>query len=134
MTHKTRAYIQKTLQEGINVIADRYVYSGVAFSAAKGLDFHWCQRPDVGLIKPDLVVFLDLDINEALKRGGFGQERYETIEMQESVRKLFHRLQDDSWKVLDASKSLDEVAESIRQAVEPTISIDSLPDLGKIAW
>jgi dTMP kinase len=31
--------IVDTLNQGINIICDRYAYSGVAYSNAKGLDF-----------------------------------------------------------------------------------------------
>lgn len=80
-------------------MVDRYAFSGVAFSAAKGLDLAWCQHPDVGLISPDLVLFLDLAIDEAERRGGFGEERYEKRELQIKVRNEFRKLKDDYWKV-----------------------------------
>jgi len=48
---------------------DRYAYSGVAFSAAKGLSLQWCKNPDEGLPAPDLVIFMDLDVEESKKRG-----------------------------------------------------------------
>lgn len=44
-------------------MCDRYAYSGVAFSAAKGLDVDWCKKTDSGLPKPDLVIFLKAPIN-----------------------------------------------------------------------
>ncbi len=31
------------LRAGATLVADRYSYSGVAFSAAKGLDLNWCK-------------------------------------------------------------------------------------------
>ena len=61
----------------------RYAYSGVAFSAAKdGLSLDWCRQPDRGLPRPDVVYFLDVSPEEAAKRGGFGEERYEKAEFQ----------------------------------------------------
>jgi dTMP kinase len=32
---------------GTTLVVDRYSYSGVAFSAAKGLDLKWCMAPEV---------------------------------------------------------------------------------------
>ncbi|KAG2226027.1 hypothetical protein INT45_002493, partial [Circinella minor] len=87
------------LKAGITLIVDRYAFSGVAFSAAKGLDLEWCKHPDVGLLIPDKVLFLDLPIEKAEQRGGFGVERYETRELQIKVRDLFMKLKQDSWKV-----------------------------------
>uniref|UniRef100_K3ZA07 dTMP kinase n=1 Tax=Setaria italica TaxID=4555 RepID=K3ZA07_SETIT len=55
-----RALMESKLLGGTTLIVDRYSYSGVAFSAAKGLDIQWCKAPDVGLIAPDLVIYLDV--------------------------------------------------------------------------
>jgi len=73
-----------TLAQGTNIICDRYAYSGVAFTSAKTMDdrscssysgggdltLDWCIGPDIGLPAPDAVIFLDLDQDEAEKRGG----------------------------------------------------------------
>ena len=62
---------------------DRYAFSGVAFSAAKSeMDLEWCRQPDRGLPRPDIVFFLDVSGEEAQKRGGYGEERYERKEFQ----------------------------------------------------
>lgn len=49
------------LEKGITIICDRYWYSGVAYSAAKGLDLDWCINSDKGLIEPDLIIYLKAD-------------------------------------------------------------------------
>ena len=33
--------IQEKISAGINIICDRYAYSGIAYSHAKGMDFEW---------------------------------------------------------------------------------------------
>lgn len=68
--------MEKMLQDGVTLIVDRYAYSGVAFSAAKGLDIEWCKAPETGLLKPDLVLLLTMSASAISKRGGFGDERY----------------------------------------------------------
>ena len=68
--------METLLKSGTTLIVDRYSYSGVAFSAAKGLDMDWCKAPETGLLKPDLVVLLTLNAEAMAKRGGFGNERY----------------------------------------------------------
>lgn len=51
------AKMREKLNAGINLVVDRYAYSGVAYTAAKfGLDFEWCKHCDAGLIKPDILV------------------------------------------------------------------------------
>jgi dTMP kinase len=77
----------------------------------------------VGLPAPDLVVFLDIDPTIAQVRGGFGTERYEALAIQKRVRDVFRRLADDTasssgnvrWKVVDAAKGMDEVAQEIER-------------------
>ena len=39
---ETNSHLINMLQSGTNVVCDRYAYSGVAYSAAKGLSFDWC--------------------------------------------------------------------------------------------
>ena len=43
-----RDQILNKLNQGNVVIIDRYAYSGIAYSGAKGLDIAWCKSPDKG--------------------------------------------------------------------------------------
>lgn len=114
--------IEEDLKNGVTVVLDRYVYSGVAYSAAKGLDFDWCLNPDKGLPKPDVTVFLKFkDDGEHTSREGFGDERYEVAEFQAKVRKMFEKFQgNEEWNVLyvDGMK-IEEVEEKIWNIVMP---------------
>ena len=71
-----------------------------------------------------MVIFLDIGIETAKARGGFGGERYENEEMQERVRELFFEVirvegkGENSTKIVDASKSLDEVAAVIARLAD----------------
>ncbi len=42
-----------------------HAYSGVSFTAAKGLDYEWCKSCDKGLPTPGCVIYLDIPIEEA---------------------------------------------------------------------
>uniref|UniRef100_A0A0L8G043 Thymidylate kinase n=1 Tax=Octopus bimaculoides TaxID=37653 RepID=A0A0L8G043_OCTBM len=96
---ETMKDIQKMLLNGVTVIMDRYAYSGICYSVAKGtLSLLWCKAPDRGIIKPDCIFFLDLSPLKANRRAGFGEERYEVIEFQEKVRDQFLKIKDNSWK------------------------------------
>ncbi|KAI8819274.1 hypothetical protein BJ741DRAFT_508688, partial [Chytriomyces cf. hyalinus JEL632] len=46
--------LRKTLWSGTSVVLDRYTYSGVAYSQAKGLEQEWCMGVDTGCIQPDV--------------------------------------------------------------------------------
>ena len=71
--------IEKKLSEGVNICCDRYFYSGVAYSAAKGLDIEWCKQADKGLMEPDLVFYLRSEPELLAKRSGYGEERFERL-------------------------------------------------------
>lgn len=99
-------------EDGVNIILDRYTYSGVAYSAAKGISVDWCMKPEQGLIKPDIVLYLDLEVKTALERITDGtNERYETKSFLEKVKSVYDdKLFDDSfWTKVDASQKIGEV-------------------------
>lgn len=106
--------IRNALLKGTTVVADRYSYSGIAYSSAKrGLSIDWCKEPEKGLPKPDLVIFLELPREAQYNRPGFGDEKFETREMQELVRGQYEQLMEvseDTWLRIDVeNKGPDEV-------------------------
>lgn len=121
LTRFNRSKILKLLEEGTLILCDRYAFSGIAFSASKGLPFDWCKTPDVGLPKPDVVIFLDVTPEIAKERGGYGEERYEKEEMQKRVRNEYTHVREHDgrsvrWEVLNAGREKDEVELDIRNA------------------
>nr|XP_057928812.1 thymidylate kinase [Doryrhamphus excisus] len=109
--------MKSKLEQGTTLVVDRYAFSGAAFTSAKpGFSLDWCMNPDVGLPKPDLVMFLQLSPAEAALRGQFGEERYENSVFQRTVQQRFEELMKDSsvnWKVIDASQSVEDVHNNI---------------------
>jgi dTMP kinase len=72
---EAKSKMEQLLLGGTTIVVDRYSYSGVAFSHAKGLNYNWCRAPEAGLLKPDVVLMLTLSQEAMAKRGGFGEER-----------------------------------------------------------
>jgi dTMP kinase len=115
------------LNSGTCIIADRYAFSGVAYSVAKGLDFDWCRECDEGLPAPDLVIFLDIDPSIAASRGDYGKERYEKLEFQQKVwfnkilstckvREAYKKMfasDCSKWKVIDATLDIEDIHKQI---------------------
>lgn len=89
------------INSGTTLVIDRYSYSGIAYSSAKGLDFNWCKNAETGLIKPDCVLYLKNDIKELTQRDNFGDEIYEKEEFQRIVHKMYMKLVDTNWNVSD---------------------------------
>ncbi|AAR83516.1 thymidylate kinase [Canarypox virus] len=123
--------IKDKLSHNINLIVDRYAFSGAAFTAAKNnVSLEWCKLTDSGLPLPDLVIFLDISASESSDRENFGMERYETASFQDEVRKRFYDLikgtDSINWKVIDATKTIEDIHEEIKLLVEDVI--DKLND------
>ncbi|KAL0483346.1 dTMP kinase [Acrasis kona] len=113
--------ILDTLHNGESIICSRYAYSGVAYSCTKpGMDFNWCKQPDRGLPEPDLVLFLDIDVDEAAKRSEYGQERYEKKEVQKKVLEQFENLMkgDPKFSRISASRPIEVIHADIMEKVQ----------------
>jgi dTMP kinase len=137
LSNNLRSTITNLLASGTTVLADRYAFSGIAFSASKvtaGLAYEWCRSPEIGLPAPDLTVFLDIDPEKARERGGYGEERYEKEEMQRRVRGVFDRIGKEMgsgageaepggrWVNVDAGHEKDIVEDVIWGLVEPLMN------------
>ncbi|EDV55013.1 uncharacterized protein Dere_GG20995 [Drosophila erecta] len=121
-------YIKQNLHEGRTVVVDRYSFSGVAYSAAKGLDFDWCYAPERGLIKPDAVFYLRAPPADLTNRTQYGEERYEKVEFQGRVAKVFDRIcseQGSYWHQFDATKPVEDLHAQIASITE-----ELLPKVG----
>ncbi|XP_025229483.1 thymidylate kinase isoform X3 [Theropithecus gelada] len=95
----------------------------------------WCKQPDVGLPKPDLILFLQLQLADAAKRGAYGHERYENRAFQERALRCFYQLMRDTtlnWKMVDASKSIEAVHEDICALSEDAIRTATEKPLGEL--
>lgn len=114
--------MEKQLLDGITLVVDRYSYSGVAFTAAKGLNLDWCKAPESGLLKPDLVLYLNLNTGALSRRMGWGDERYDVPEFQKRVNQMFMMLKDDTyWKVINADKQENDLSDELTK-----VAIDAI--------
>ncbi|RRT67220.1 hypothetical protein GW17_00007491 [Ensete ventricosum] len=110
---------------GTSLIIDRYSYSGVAFSAAKGLDVEWCKLSS-SIMRTTCAFFLYYcsafnvhhseicnlyPMQKAAERGGYGTERYEKLEFQKKVAEHYRTLYDASWKVAFISEFYPQIVD-----------------------
>eukprot|EP00347_Sterkiella_histriomuscorum_P002853 403366547 len=131
--------IIQMLKNGTNIICDRYAFSGVAYSAAKGLDFEWCKNSDRGLVTPDLTFYIDVAPDVLAQRGNYGDERYERLDFQTKVGHVYDRFKQDfkdseHWATIDASnQSVEELTAQIIDKINayendvlPTVDFDQM--------
>lgn len=99
--------------------------------SCQGLPFDFCLNPEKGLPLPDLTLYFSLPPDVASSRAAYGAERYESVEIQELVRAQFELVASEvrkkhcerQWVEVDASESIDEVAEHVWNAVEPLLTV-----------
>ena len=115
--------ILEKLNKGTSIVLDRYSYSGVAYSFAKGLDAEWCKSPDKGLPKPDLVIYLKPEkMEDVIGREGFGEEMFEKADFQRKVKEAYeNHIIEDSWKIVNASQSVERVSYDIKKVIDEFI-------------
>lgn len=119
--------IRPALEEGSIVVCDRYLYSTIAYQGyGRGMDLGLLEPLNhfvtEGLL-PDLVVFLDLDPREGLRRRSGGRDRFERegIAFHQKVRQGYLRMaaaEPERWLVVDASLARNSIRGQVWQRVE----------------
>uniref|UniRef100_A0AC35TMA1 dTMP kinase n=1 Tax=Rhabditophanes sp. KR3021 TaxID=114890 RepID=A0AC35TMA1_9BILA len=125
--------LERLLSEGVNVIADRYVYSGIAYSLAKGLEKDWVVSVDEGLLAPDVIMFFDLSPASAGNRSGYGDEVFEKVEFQQRVysvmKGLMEQKKDDNVSkiIINAERDIDSIFNDVKTIATQIIEKEKEP-------
>jgi dTMP kinase len=118
--------IRPALEDGEVVLCDRFIDSSVVYQgAARGLgESHVAElnRWATDGVTPDLVILLDVDPVEGLRRVGDEQDRLESagLPFHRSVAAAYRRRAEedpDRYLVLDAGRPVEELHAAIRDAV-----------------
>ncbi|KAG2487940.1 hypothetical protein HYH03_013519 [Edaphochlamys debaryana] len=119
-----RSEMLRLLASGTTLVLDRYSYSGVAYTAAKGvghLPMDYLKSLETVLPAADLVLHMHMSAEATARRGGYGEERYEKLEFQQKVMSAFEALRDERWAVVDASGTIEAIAEQVAALAEPVV-------------
>ena len=104
------------------VLCDRYYYSTIAFQAAQGLDIKEIIAKNKAFRKPDITFILDVGPPVALERIEHRQkEKFEQLDFMKKIRQNFLKLPkllSDNIRIVDASRPLKNVFESVRKEVD----------------
>lgn len=120
--------IEKMLNDGFDVISDRYYYSSMAYQGSE-TDSDWVKEMNLScpeIRRPDLCIFLDLTPEESMARidgGRATKEIYETAEKLSAVRNKFYRVFEDlkaleNIRIVNAARSIDEIHAQIVSLIE----------------
>ena len=121
--------IKPALAQGIIVLIDRFFDSTTAYQGyGRQLPVEKIEMLNdfaTGGLKPDLTILLDLEVEEGLKRreksGKKDRIDMESLKFHQKVREGYleiARKNPRRWRIVDASKSPEEVFEEIKKAVE----------------
>ncbi|MCP9261616.1 hypothetical protein DINM_004962 [Dirofilaria immitis] len=111
--------MMKKLLQGTHLVVDRYAYSGIAYTLAKGADnitIEWAKLADMGELRPDCVIYFNLSFEEAQK----GRDLVMNKKVDDVMKKLAIE-NTDLWKIVDASLPVEEISENVWKMVAPVL-------------
>ena len=102
------------LREGRLVISDRYVYSSLAYQGATGLSVEWIETLNEHALRPDLAVFIDVELETVMSRLKSKRSVMENMETLQKVRDVYLKFVAKGELVrVDGNRAKDEVAEAL---------------------
>ena len=123
-------YMLPLLEEGTNIIEDRYYVSTMAYNVTPHMSveqLYELNRPVREQLNPDVVIFLDVPPEVTARRRAAersDEELYDAMEKQikihDNYMKALDILSRDGIKVvrIDATRAMADVAEDVKRAVE----------------
>ena len=136
---RSESYILPLLRAGAIVCADRYAFTAFARDVARGVSRRWVRNLYRFAIRPDLAFYFRVPLDVAIQRilGGRDAIKYYEAGMdlglsrdvEESFRIFQGRILDEyeamaeemGFRVIDASLSIEEQQQQMRQIVNETI-------------
>ena len=124
--------IIKTLKNGVDVIADRFYASGVAYTSAKGINgttfqtnedlYNWAKMADWNIIEPDITFYFKSETGFK-EKDDINREIYENVTFQNKVDTQFEKIKNEkkNWLEIkvDAYKNkVEELTEELFRIVE----------------
>ena len=118
-------FLNKTDKGKNVVICDRYYYSTIAFQATQGLDAKMLIELSKGFLRPDIAFIFDISPETALERiKTRKKDKFEKLEFMKKLRKKFlemPKLLNDNIRIIDASRSKEDVFRDIKEEIEGII-------------
>ncbi|MBW9222568.1 dTMP kinase [Methanothermococcus sp. SCGC AD-155-C09] len=85
--------IIKEMLKNQHVVCDRYLYSSMVYQSIQGVELDFIININKFAIRPDVLIFLDVDIEESINRmGKRDREIFENREMLELVSKKYYEI------------------------------------------
>ena len=117
--------IKKAQQRNSVIIMNRYRESNLVYGLVNGLKLDWLENLDLGLPKSDLVIVLDVPQTESFSRKRSNRDRFEkNKDFSQNISRTYKNMaKKNKWKIIDATKSKQEVHQSIMKIFGKKIGI-----------
>jgi dTMP kinase len=130
------------LKAGFIVISDRYIYTLIARSSARGIDKNWLHNLFSFAIKPDLVFYLDVDPHNLIHRVfqknysldyyesgvdlGISNDIYDSfIKYQYALKKEFEKMRSRYSLInIDGNKNIEGVYQEIQSKIDDFLTTE----------
>jgi dTMP kinase len=137
--------ILPALRAGMVALVDRYIFSLMARARVRGLEAEWVENLFGFALVPDLVVYLDIDLEHLVPRvlGSTGFDYWESgldylpgpdvyvnfVEHQTRLLGEFRRLATEhAFTTVDARTSIPEVFRALCEIIEPVVQDMATPE------
>ncbi|MEM4726868.1 MAG: dTMP kinase, partial [Candidatus Bathyarchaeia archaeon] len=112
--------IRPSLERGMIVLSDRYLYSSLVYQGAEGVNMEWIRELNRFAPKPHLCILLDVSPETGMRRIGRRPKTvFENEKLQERVRRLYLELVEDGEIIrVDAERPVEEVQRDVNHMVE----------------
>lgn len=122
--HEKKSFMEEKLYNNYNIICDRYIFSGIAYSLANDLDYNFCLNTEQYLIKPDLIFYFDISISETNKRRkSLKTDIYETSNFQSKVKEAYSKIKTNDWIIISSEQTPEEITNIILKHILNTKNI-----------
>ena len=123
--------IIRTLKSGVDVIADRFYASGIAYTSAKNIDgtvfktendlYNWAKLADWGIIEPDITFYFKSETSFE-RKNETDEEIYEIDEFQKRVSNQFEKIKKEkkNWVEIEVDmyrNRIEELTEELLQII-----------------
>ena len=104
--------IKNKLNQGINIIAEDYTGTGLAWGIGTGVNEKFLKKINFHLLKEDLAILLHGQrFSDGIEKGHHNEENQELIE---KVRQVHENLADElNWIKVNANQTIEQVAKEI---------------------
>jgi len=130
--------IKNFLERGSIILIDRYCYSNIAYQSVKGVPIEWLVEIEKNIIKPDMVILVDVPVDTSMKRVQQSSiedfTKREIIERLQRERKTLEKIRktyldlaeanrESKWFVVDGSKDIGENQEQILAIISKELKL-----------